>query len=253
MVLYYLSSIFLGQLGLEHNLFDYASDPGYTYSDINGFGHWLRGLFWFDAYWTVCALLLLLAAYLMWVSGLADNLPWRFAVARRRFGPSQKALAGWALAALVAIGGFILYNTNVLHTFRSRTTTERLTVRYEHDYRKYLNAPLPRITSVTYQADIFPERLAVRFHGKYGFTNKTSQPVDRILVSVPEVATIRRLEFNIPARQEIADRPVNLLIYRFNPPLTPGASGELAFDLEYAVVGFQNDGGSTALVYNGTF
>ncbi len=158
MVLYYLSSLFLGQFGLEHNLYDYASDPGFTYSDMNGFGHQLRGVFWFDAYWLVFAILLLLVSYLMWVRGLADDRRSRLVTARRRFGPWQKTLAASAFAVLVALGAFIVYNTNYLHIFRTRTGNEKLAVRYEHDYRKYLNAPQPRITAVSYQADIYPEQ-----------------------------------------------------------------------------------------------
>jgi ABC-2 type transport system permease protein len=253
MVLYYVSSIFLGQMGLEHKLFDYASDPGYTYSDMNGFGHWLRGVFWFDAYWVMLGLLLLLASYLMWVRGLTDNFRWRLSIARTRLGPWQKALAGSAFVILLGLGGFIVYNTNVLHIFRIRTTSEKLTVRYEHDYRKYLNTPQPRITSISYRADIDPERLAVRFYGKYGIRNKTSQPIDRVLVDVSEVAVIHRLEFSFPARQETKDLPVDVIVYRLDPPLAPGASGEFSFDIEYAGHGFQNDEGSTGIVYNGSF
>lgn len=253
MVLFYISGVFMGQFGLEHNLFDYASNPGYTYSDMNGFGHQLYGVFWFNAYWIVFAVLLLLGAYLMWVRGLADDRRWRFAIARRRFGPPQRMLFASAFTLLVALGAFIIYNTNYLHIFRTRTTNEKLAVRYEHDYRKYLHAPQPRITSVSYQADIYPERLSVRFRGRYGFTNKTSQPVDRVLVSISELAIIHRLEFSRPARQAVKDLPVDLLIYRFDQPLPPGESGELAFDIEYTTRGFQNGEAPTEIVYNGSF
>ncbi|HEY3837214.1 MAG TPA: ABC transporter permease, partial [Bryobacteraceae bacterium] len=152
MVLYYVSGLFMGQLGLEHNLYDYASDPGYTYSDMNGFGHLLRGVFWFDAYWVVFAVLLLLLAYLTWVRGLASGLRPRLQIARRRFGPKQKLLVATGFGTLAALGGFIVYNTNYLHIFRTRTQNEKLTVRFEQEYRKYLDAPQPRITAVTYQA-----------------------------------------------------------------------------------------------------
>jgi ABC-2 type transport system permease protein len=253
MVLYYVASTFMGQFGLEHRLYNYGSHPGYTYSDMNGFGHQLRGVFWFDAYWTVLALLLLLLAYLMWVRGLAANPRARFAIARSRFRTPQGVMGGLALVLLAALGAFIIYNTNYLHIFRSKSENEKLAVRYEHDYRKYLNSPQPRITSISYHADLYPERLSIRFSGKYGFTNKTSQPIDRVLVTVPEVAIVHRLEFSVPAREETRDRPEDLFIYRFNPPLAPGQTGELAFDLEYTQHGFQNGGDPTEVAYNGTF
>ncbi len=65
MVLYYLASAFMGQLGLEHHLYQYGENPGYTYSDMNRFGHFLPPLFLFDAYWTAFAVMLALVAYLV--------------------------------------------------------------------------------------------------------------------------------------------------------------------------------------------
>ncbi|HEY3835689.1 MAG TPA: M1 family aminopeptidase, partial [Bryobacteraceae bacterium] len=67
------------------------------------------------------------------------------------------------------------------------------------------------------------------------------------------VAIVHRLEFNPPAIVEKKDLPVDLLIYRFSSPLAPGATGELAFDLEYTTRGFQNDQSPTGIVYNGSF
>ena len=81
MVLYYLSSAFMGQLGFEHHLYRYTATPGYTYSDMNGFGHFLGPVFWFDAYWAVFAVLLALLAHLYSVRGLAAE--WAMALRDR--------------------------------------------------------------------------------------------------------------------------------------------------------------------------
>ena len=40
-IVYYLFDIFfMESIGLEHNLYDFASDPGSRYSDMNGYGHY---------------------------------------------------------------------------------------------------------------------------------------------------------------------------------------------------------------------
>jgi ABC-2 type transport system permease protein len=118
MVLYYLSTAFMGQLGFEHHLYQYDSDPGYTYSDMNRFGHFLAPIFWFDAYWIAFAVLLAILGYLFFVRGLATEWGWRSYLAHRRLGAPQRAIAGVALAAFLALGGFIFYNTNVLNIYR---------------------------------------------------------------------------------------------------------------------------------------
>ena len=72
MILFYLSNIFLRQLGLEHNLYTFASSPDRTYSDMNGYGHFLNGWFTFNSYWAALAVLLVLLAGVFWVRGQGD-------------------------------------------------------------------------------------------------------------------------------------------------------------------------------------
>jgi hypothetical protein len=43
---------------LEHNLYNYASASQIPYSDMNGYGHFLRGFLWFEGYWALFAALL---------------------------------------------------------------------------------------------------------------------------------------------------------------------------------------------------
>ena len=56
--LYYLFTITIGGFLLQDNLFSYASDPGVTYSAMNGYGHFVWGFFVFKAYWGVFAVIL---------------------------------------------------------------------------------------------------------------------------------------------------------------------------------------------------
>ncbi|HML17671.1 MAG TPA: M1 family aminopeptidase [Bryobacteraceae bacterium] len=252
MVLYYLASAFMAQLGFEHRLYRYASNPGYTYSDMNHFGPFLSAVFWFDAYWSVFAILLTLVASLFLVRGLATEWRWRGASALDRFRAPERAVAIVAISAFTAIGGFIFYNTNVLNPYRTEKQRDLLNVRYERDYKKYLAAPQPRITAVKFSADIYPESRSVKIRGQYQIANKTSQPVDTILVTLPENVD-RYLTFHPPATLASGDRPLQAAIYRMNPPLAPGASGTLDFELSYAPRGFGNGQAETGVVENGTF
>ncbi len=253
MVLYYLASAFMGQVGFEHHLYHYNSDPGYTYSDMNHFGHFLGPVFWFDGYWAAFAILLALVAYLFLVRGLAIEWRWRAHLAGTRFESAQQMIAGVALMAFVALGGFIYYNTNVLNTYRTRKNSELLQVRYEREYKKYLGTPQPRIIAVTFNADIHPMQRSISVAGHYDIANKTTKPVDTILVSISEQLTNYHLKFNPPAKMIAEQRPMDVAVYRFERPLAPGETGTLDFEVGYEPHGFPNGEAPTFVVYNGTF
>ncbi len=253
MVLYYLSSIFMDQLGLEHHLYQYGEGPGHTYSDMNGYGHFLAPVFWFDAYWTAFAVLFALIAYLFWVRGLAVEWNWRSMLARRRYRGTQRWITICALGAFVGLGGFIFYNTNVLNTYRTRKQREDLRVRYEKEYRKYRGIPQPRITGVKFNADVFPAERQAKIRGHYDLENKTSQPVSEVLISMPEELKDRRLIFQPPAKLVSDERALGAAIYKMEQPLAPGAVGALEFELAYIPKGFPNGEAPTVVVSNGTF
>jgi hypothetical protein len=253
MVLYYLASVFMGQLGLEHHLYDYAGSPEHTYSDMNRFGHFLAPIFWFNAYWAAFAVLLALGAYLFWVRGLAVEWKWRWRIACRRFHARQRWIALGAAVAAAGLGGFIFYNTNVLNRYRPSNEQEKLRVRYEKEYRKYRGLPQPRVTGVTFTANVFPESRSLRITGRYEIANKTSRPVTTVLVALPEDLTERRLKFDPPAALESEEWTMNVATYRMERPLAPGATGTLDFELAYEPRGFPNGRAPTWVVGNGTF
>src|SRR5690606_9312983 len=51
-------------LGVDHHLLLYGTDPGWTYSEMNGFGPFARPVVWFKLYWAAWAVLLLVLAVL---------------------------------------------------------------------------------------------------------------------------------------------------------------------------------------------
>jgi len=253
MVLYYLARTFMGQFGLEHPLYRYSWRPDYTYSDMNGFGREIGPVLWFDAYWAALAVLLVLGARLFWPSGTESGWRWRWRLARRRFGGTERLVAVSAGAAFLALGGFIFYNTNILHPFRTTHETETLAERYEKGYKWMAKLPQPRILSVSLNVDLYPQTGGVRVRGRYEIANKTASPIDRVLVSVPERWKFRRFEFTPAARLVSEDRAVYGRLYRIERPMPPGAAGTLEFDMEAIPQGFSEEGAETYAEPNGTF
>jgi ABC-2 type transport system permease protein len=253
MVLYYIVNAFLSNFGFEHHLYRYASTPGYTYSDMNGFGHFIGPIVWFDLYWTAFAVLLAIIANLLWVRGLEVEWRRRLQLAWARFTRPLQVLSVGAMIAWISLGGFIFYNTNVLNEYRTQHGNRLRQVRYEKQYKEYEQSPQPRIQSVNVNIDIYPEDLRLHAQGAYQLKNKTSKPISLVFVNLPLQVEIHQLSVG-PARQASQeDERSGVYIFDLPQPLEPGQSLALDFDLDYATQGFTNQRGSTRVVHNGTF
>ena len=106
-VLYFILGTFMGQLGLEHNLYQYGSDAGMTYSDMNRFGPYLKPFWWFKAYWAAWAIAFAVLSNLFWIRGQETAAAWRIRLARVRAG--RPHLAALAAAAVLALDGWRLH------------------------------------------------------------------------------------------------------------------------------------------------
>ncbi|CAN5636741.1 M1 family aminopeptidase [soil metagenome] len=251
-----LSSIvmaFSSQLGLEHNLYQYGSDAGTTYSDMNGFGPFATPFFWFKAYWAAWAIVFAVISNLFWVRGEEAGAGWRMRMARLRFGRPQLTAALVATVLILGLGGFVFYNTNVLNEYRTSRDAQRHAAEYERLYKQYEIALQPRITAVSLHVDIFPERRDVAVRGTYRLVNRGEAPIDSLHLRVPHRAEIAQMAFSRAAESVHADEDHGYYIYRLDSALAPGDSLSLDFNIAYVTRGFENRVTSTQIVENGTF
>lgn len=254
MVCVFLATIVLNALHVEHNLLEFGGSPNAVYSDMNGYGHFVRPLAWFTSYWIAFTVFLAVQAQVFWVRGTETS--WRQRLANARAVASMPTLTFGALALLVmaGTGGFIFYNTNVLNTYRNSKQGEQEQADYEKTFRRLKDTPQPRIVGVKVNVDIFPEERAVTFGGSYTIVNKNNVPVDSVIVSLESSADIEELTFNRAAKQVLSDKDRSTFIYRFDVPLQPRDTALLTFKLRYAAKGFSNSGTNLQdVTFNGTF
>jgi hypothetical protein len=247
-------SLLLPVLGVEHHLLRYGSVPAHPYSDMNGYGHFVAPLAWFELYWVAIGLALAVVASLFWVRGTPQTFRERWQQARARLDRRSGALLGAALTVAAATGAFIFWNTNVLNPYRTRFSREEAQAQYEKRYKARFEALLlPKVTSVKTRVDIFPAERRVEIDGVDTLANRTSKPIEEIVVRLSPRATVRRITF--PGGQEtlVSDTETGVHAYRLRQPLAPGTSTELAFRLSYLNPGFENEGSDTRIVENGTF
>ena len=183
-ILVFVLQTVLVSVHLEHNLYTFAGAPALTYSDMNGFGHFLLPWAWFNVYWSVFAAMLLVISAAFWVRG-----------SRRR-----GAVAGITRCASCAAGkvrcwvrspspssrsaaGSSTTPTCVNEYLPSDVVLDRQ-ARFEKEYRKYKDLPQPRITDVYADVDIYPAERRVAIRGRYQLVNKTAEPIRDLHVTL---------------------------------------------------------------------
>ncbi len=245
--------ILLSFLGYDRNVYDYGSDPGVVYSDMNGYGHFLGPFAWFKLYWAAFALLLAVASNLLWVRGREDGLRQRARLARSRTSRPVGVTAALAAVAFLTLGGFIVYNTDVVNEYRTEAEARTLQADYERAYKQYQDLPQPRITAVDLEADLFPSRREADFRGVYTLVNKTGVPIPALHLNLSSALRVRQLELGRPATEALRDTVLGYAILDLARPLAPGDSTTLTFDVAAETEGFTNRTASGTVVGNGTF
>jgi ABC-2 type transport system permease protein len=252
MLLYFISLPVLPAMHFEHNLYRFADTPPTPYSDMNGFGHFVQPLAWFDLYWALFCGLLILAGHLLWVRGTETAWGKRMRIGAGRFGRTARVALALLFVAFVFSGCYIYYNTNILNRYRTQDAREKRSAEYEKKYKRYEWIVLPKITDAQADVDLYPERRAMAIRGAYTLRNKTNAPIGELHVSMnPDVT---RYTVSIPGTSvKSADKEHGYTVYRLDPPLQPGATLPMRFTVAQQSRGFVNGTSNTDIVANGTF
>jgi ABC-type transport system involved in multi-copper enzyme maturation permease subunit len=244
---------FASRLGIEHKLLVYASDPGWTYSDMRGFGASLGPWLWFKLYWAAWALLLAVAARLLWVRGTERSVRSRLQLAHRRFTRPVASVAVTTAMLTLSLGGFIFYNTNVLHAYVASADRIKRSAEYERRYRRYFGIPQPRLTATTLRVEIYPERREAEIRGTYRLVNDTAATIESIHLATSPQTDTRAVSFDRRIAHVLDDKELGYRIYALEQPLRPGETLQLTFDVHFVSQGFRNSGADASVVANGTY
>jgi ABC-2 type transport system permease protein len=253
MVVYFVVQLVLPLAGVEHNLIRYAGDPGYVYSDMNGFGHYLAPWGWFNFYWTLAGVALAIVSARMWPRGPETRIRLRARVAFVGWrGPGRWALA-LTLLGFVATGIFIFVNTNIINRYSTSADDKRMQVEYERRFKVHEKEPQPRIVGVRVHFDLHPETRTLNVKGQFQLENRSGAPVPRIYVNLPETVEVHRLAFAGAERPSETSLLPRFYTFTLPQPLAPGQQATADFDLTYAPHGFGNDGAQAVVKGNGSF
>jgi len=262
MVLYFVSTIALPGIGLEHYLYRFGQSPPYTYSDMNGYGPFAAPVFWFHLYWGIAAIVLAIITSTLWVRGTEGSLRIRLGVATARCTrPVTSALIVCG-AVLAGVGGYIFYNTNILNPYLSTNSIDEARAQYEKKYRQYKELAQPKITDITTQIDLDPANRSVQMRGTMMLENKTESPIDRVAITVlpvdlapvpPPHREIHKLTFSGGQTSLIEDNTLGFYLFRLSQPVPAHGRIALDYDLSYRNIGYVNSNPNLDITYNGSF
>jgi ABC-2 type transport system permease protein len=237
--------------GWENTLYLPGAVPPYTYSDMNGYGHFVPALFWSIAYWFAIFAFLGVVSIAFARRGEEDSLRARARLALSR---APRLLPAAAVFALVAIGSgaWYFYNAHVLNEYLTADGRRRIQADYERDFKKYELLPQPKITAVDASINIYPERRSFDGTGRFTLQNKSTQPISAIHLT-DEQQSVRNVQFDRPFH--LVSRAARDLysIYALEQPLAPGETLNLTFSVGHVTRGFRDGNEPAQFAFNGTF
>jgi aminopeptidase N len=256
MLLYLIGSITLSQLGFDHNLYIYGGTPGTPLSEMNEDSHYWIGAAWFQLYWSIFALLLVVLSYSLWRRGGDTRLLPQLARLPRRLAGPAGVFAGALLVSFAGVGGWIYYNTNVLNDYRSNLGAEALLADTERALLQYEDAPQPKVTDVVLNVQVYPREHRAVTTGSYTIENRTGAPLSEMHLMWPQELELDNVEIDgATLADDFAEHEQSFpfQIWRFTTPMQPNERRVIRFTTRYEAPGFTNGGNAIPVNNNGTF
>jgi len=229
--------------------------PDYTYSNLNGFGHFTEPILWYRLYWGVLAVALLVIASLLWRRGKEINLRFRLRVARQRLTRRHVLTLAVSGGGFLLVGGFIYYNSFVLNSYITNEDVVERRAQYEKMYGRWDDRPQPEIKHLSVELDLYPEKRDVYIKGTYLLENKTAIAIDSVLINfvrdrINQVNEIRLSRSSAPVHENL---DLGVRIFELQTPLSPGDTTRLDFDYAVITRGFSENDHNNEVVANGTY
>ena len=251
-IAFILVNIFIwSPLNVSTNLVQFASLPQVTHSDLFGDAPYITAWRWYGCYWTIFCALLAIATVMFWPRGRQPSWRERWRNAGLRFHGLWRALTFICLFLFLATGSWIYYNTKILNHTLGPKDSRRLQAEYEKLYKPFESQPMPRVRSISYSIDIYPESRNAVMRGEEVIYNPYSQPLQEIHFSTADPYDI---VLDVPGTTLVKDDKDRFYrIYKFSEPLAPGQAITFHFTVKSRNRGFENTVSNINIVQNGTF
>jgi len=254
LVFLFITVILLKVLGFNHGLYSFGGNDLGIYSDMNGYGHFLKPYIWFKTYWLAFSSLLFIAAIILSVRGIETKITKRWRQGKSTFTKPLMRFSIIAVLVFVGSGAYIFYNTNIINEYSLDTTREKRRVGYEKTLKKFKHLPQPQITDVYLEVALYPNKRSYTAKGDFILTNSHETPISEIHIQKSPNNDISLEKLVIEGSEKINEEYLSYgyTIFTLKKPLQQGESLKMSFKQNYITKGF-TERSNISIVYNGTF
>lgn len=233
----------LPQLPFYHPLMRFGGVSPGAFSEMNGYRTGGVMSMWRNLiYWLGFAGIMATASIWLWRRGTEVKFLKRLKGLRKQIRWPSALLATVSVIAFLGMGANIFRATNIDNTFYTDKKAEMRLVEIEKTFKALSKAALPKIRSVSVDVDMYPSRQDATFKGQYLIENTLDEALTDLWIDmpVPHEEDIKQMELARADRIEShelltkADElELSMRLYRFDPPLAPGATTTLDFEVYY--------------------
>lgn len=243
---------------VNYNLFLYGYSPGYTVSDLNGFGHFGTSIFWFRFYWLSFGAVLTLIGYLFWKRGTDSGRKARWNLARSRFNKKIIFTLSTCILLWLGAGAYTYYNVSVLNNYKTIKAGTIASADYEKQLSKYDKITQPKVIDVKVFADLLPEKRSAIIKGVFKMVNKSNEVIHSLHLNWGAPGNFERkldaIEIDCNSPSLTKNYPeFGYDIYKIHKPMQPNDTIVMVMTVSGGYKGFPNEGSGSNIVYNGTF
>ncbi|WP_350293559.1 M1 family aminopeptidase [uncultured Croceitalea sp.] len=221
----------LPEIGIESRVALFNFYEPLSYSDLYGYGTQLKGFFLGKAYWLSFTLLLSIATIITVSRGTSLNFIQRIKSSKGRLTMVTKMMS-LAFISFIALTGFsILRGENKNDSFSSKQRASAFRA-FEKEFSKYATiTKQPKITDMDLSIELYPKKNTFEISGKYTLVNKTTQPIDTLLI---KTGFDEETSFTIKAKNKLVDSDnyVKFSVVALDKPLRPKDSLTFEFDIK---------------------
>jgi ABC-2 type transport system permease protein len=237
--------------GWENTLYLVGQTPTYTYSDMNGYGHFVPALFWAITYWLAITAVLGVLCIALARRGAEDSLRARARLALR-LAPRLAPLGLLFVIIAASAGAWYFYNAHVLNEYLDSKARRQIQADYERQFKQYENLLQPKVTAVDSAINIYPERRSFDGNVRFALQNKTKEPITQVHVT-DQRQSVTNVQFDRPFRLVSSASRNIYSIYALEQPLAPGEILTLTCNVGHQSRGFRDGNEPPEFAYNGTF
>ncbi|CAM1343355.1 ABC transporter permease/M1 family aminopeptidase [Tenacibaculum amylolyticum] len=254
-IVFFITNIALSLVGFNHVLYFFGGNSLGTYSDMNGYGHFLKPYVIIKSYWFLFGMLLLIIASLVYVRGTETNLLRRIKASKYRMSKSLLKFTSIVLLMFVIVGSFIFYNTNILNTYWTNSEATAFRVAYEKELKQFEYILQPKLIDVNLQMELFPSTRNYTVAGNYILKNTTSENIISIHIQklIEENVTLDSIAFEGGYTIDNRYKKFDYSIFNLNKALKPGDTIKMYFKQRFSTNGFTSNNANVNINHNGTF